>query len=202
MGQVSFKTALPFALPAVISVFSTRKYLVPAIPENILTVGNFIFTKEIAIMIFFALLMLTAAATMILNSKASLKNVTVGKGNTTFPILIVLGLFTGLITGLVGAGGGFIIIPILVLLAGLSMKKAVGTSLFIMAINSLLGFLGDMGHFDIDWQFLLSFTAIAIIGVFIGIWLNNFINGNKLKRGFGWFVLIMAIYILVNELLH
>jgi len=199
-GLVDFKTALTFAIPAVISVFSTRKYIIPAIPENIATFGNFTLTKNIGIMVFFALLMLTASITMIRDSKTSLKNTTGGNSSTNFPLLIILGLFTGLITGLVGAGGGFIIIPILVLLAGLSMKKAVGTSLFIIAINSLLGFLGDVGHLDIDWRFLLTFTAIAVIGIFIGIWLNKFIDGKKLKKGFGWFVLIMGVYILAKEL--
>jgi hypothetical protein len=199
-GLVSFKTAITFAIPAVVSVFSTRKYIVPAIPENIVTIGDFTLTKDIGIMVFFALVMLTASTTMIRNTKASLKNTTNENSSPNYSMLIILGLLTGLVTGLVGAGGGFIIVPILVLLAGLPMKKAVGTSLFIMAINSLLGFLGDVGHLDIDWKFLLSFTGIAIIGVFIGIWLNNFIDGKKLKKGFGWFVLIMGIYILVKEL--
>lgn len=200
-GLVGYKTALTFAIPAVISVFSTRKYIVPAIPDNILTLGNFTITKEIGIMIFFALIMLAASISMIRDSKALLKNQSGEKGSINYPLLLLLGLLTGLVTGLVGAGGGFIIIPILVLLAGLTMKKAVGTSLFIIAINSLLGFLGDVGHLEIKWGFLLIFTAIAVIGVFIGIWFNKFIDGNKLKKGFGWFVLLMGIYILVEELL-
>lgn len=199
-GLVSFKTAISFAIPAVISVFSTRKYIVPAISENIFTIGDFTLTKEVGIMVFFALLMLTASITMIRNTKTSFKSTTGENSGTNFPLLITLGLFTGLITGLVGAGGGFIIIPILVLLAGLPMKKAVGTSLFIIAINSLLGFLGDVGHLDIEWKFLVSFTAVAVIGIFIGIWLNNFIDGKKLKKGFGWFILIIGVYILVKEL--
>jgi hypothetical protein len=199
-GLVGYKTALTFAIPAVKSVFSTRKYIVPAIPENILTLGDFTLTKEIAIMVFFALIILAASISMIRDSKTLLKNQTNEKSSINYPLLILLGLLTGLVTGLVGAGGGFIIIPILVLLAGLSMKKAVGTSLFIIAINALLGFLGDVGHLDIDWRFLLTFIAIAVIGVFIGIWLNKFIDGKKLKKGFGWFVLLMGIYKLVKEL--
>ena len=200
-GLVSYKTAFTFAIPAVISVFSTRKYIVPAIPENIVTVGDFTLTKGVGIMIFFAVLMLAASIKMIRDTKALINNNN-GKSGTHYPSLILLGLLTGLVTGLVGAGGGFIIIPILVLLAGLPMKKAVGTSLFIIAINSMLGFLGDVGHLDIDWKFLLTFTIIAIVGIFIGIWLNKFIDGKKLKKGFGWFVLTMAIYILINELLQ
>lgn len=201
-GLIGYKTALTFAIPAVISVFSTRKYMVPAIPDTILTLGDFTLTKDMGIMVFFALIMLTASISMIRDSKTLHKNQTRTNENSSinYPLLILLGFLTGSVTGLVGAGGGFIIIPILVILARLSMKKAVGTSLFIIAINSLLGFLGDVGHLDIDWRFLLTFTAIAVIGIFIGIWLNKFIDGKKLKKGFGWFVLLMGIYILVKEL--
>ena len=124
--------------------------------------------------------------------KAVIKEVTSSDGNIV--------LFIDEIHTLVGAGGGFIIIPILVLLAGLPMKKAVGTSLFIIALNSLLGFLGDLGHQPIDWPFLLFFTLLAVLGIFLGVYLNKFIDGKKLKKGFGWFVLVMGIYILWKEL--
>ena len=192
-GLVNFRTALIFAVPAVISVFSTRKFIVPGIPDTILTLGDFTLTKNIGVMVFFALIMLVASISMIRNTKSFHKKKGDEKSDINYPLLLILGLLTGLITGLVGAGGGFIIIPILVLIADLPMKKAVGTSLFIIAINSLLGFLGDVGQLDIDWKFLLTFTAIAIIGIFIGTWLNRFINGKKLKKGFGWFVLLMGI---------
>ena len=105
----------------------------------------------------------------------------------------------GLLTGIVGAGGGFLIIPALVLLAKLPMKKAVATSLLIIAIKSLIGFIGDVENLEIDWHFLGIFSALSIVGIFVGIWLNKFIDGKKLKKGFGWFVLIMAIYILLKE---
>ncbi|MAG88927.1 sulfite exporter TauE/SafE family protein [Zunongwangia profunda] len=200
-GLVGYKTALTFAIPAVISVFSTRKFIIPAIPDDIVVAGDFTLTKEMGIMVFFALLMLAASISMIRDSKVLLKNRANEKRKIKYPLLLLLGLLTGGITGLVGAGGGFIIIPILVLLAGLSMKRAAGTSLFIIAINSLLGFLGDVGHLDIDWGFLLTFTAMAILGIFIGIWLNRFIDGNKLKKGFGWFALLMGFYIITKELI-
>ena len=107
----------------------------------------------------------------------------------------------GVLTGIVGAGGGFLIIPALVLLAKLPMKKAVATSLLIIAVKSLIGFIGDVENLEIDWQFLLIFSALSIVGIFIGVWLNNFIDGKKLKKGFGYFVLVMSIYILLKELL-
>lgn len=194
-GLVNFKTAITFAIPALLSVFSTRKYLVPAIPDTIFNIGNFILTKDIAIMIFFAIIMVLASVSMIKDRQPVIQK----SSENNFLLLIILGFLTGIITGLVGAGGGFIIIPILVLLAGLPMKNAVATSLFIVAVNSLLGFLGDVGHTEIDWKFLLPFSAIAVVGIFIGIWLNKFIDGKKLKKGFGWFVLAMGIYIFVKE---
>jgi len=179
-GRIDYKMALTFAVPAVISVFSTRKFIVPAIPEIILIFGDFTLTKEIGIMVFFAPLMLAASISMIRDSKSLFRKQTREKSSVNYPLLLLLGMLTGSVTGLVGAGGGFIIIPILVLLAELSMKKAVGTSLFIIAMNSLLGFLGDVGHLDIDSKFLLTFTAIAIIVIFIGIWLNRFFDGKRL----------------------
>jgi uncharacterized membrane protein YfcA len=102
---------------------------------------------------------------------------------------------------LVGAGGGFLIIPALVLLAKMPMKLAVGTSLFIIAAKSLIGFTGDLqGAEVIDWTLLASFTGFAVLGIFVGIVLSKKIPGEKLKKAFGWFVLIMGIYIIIKEL--
>ena len=198
-GLVGFKTALVFAIPAVIAVFSTRKFIVPALPEELFSIFGFTITRDIGIMLFFAILMLFASISMIYDKKDKLEKQEKPK-SPNYALLAPLGILTGLITGIVGAGGGFIIIPILVLLAGLDMKKAVGTSLLIIAINSLIGFLGDLGHQKIDWIFLLVFTGIAILGIFIGIYLNKFFDGRKLKKGFGWFVLLMGIYIIWSEL--
>jgi uncharacterized membrane protein YfcA len=116
-----------------------------------------------------------------------------------YPMITIEGLVVGFITGLIGAGGGFLIIPALVLLAKLPMKKAVATSLLIIAIKSLIGFIGDVENLEIDWNFLLTFTSISVVGMFIGIYLNKFIDGKKLKKGFGWFVFIMGIYIIIKE---
>ena len=196
--RIRFKTAISFAVPAVIAVFTTRKFILPAIPDVILHMDGFLLTKEIGIMIFFAVLMLLASLSMILDRETLFENKE--ETEARYGSLVPLGFFTGIVTGLVGAGGGFIIIPILVLLAGLPMKKAVGTSLFIIALNSLIGFLGDLGHQKIDWPFLLLFTALAVLGIFLGVYLNRFVEGRKLKKGFGWFVLIMGIYILWKEL--
>lgn len=196
-GLVDFKTAIVFAIPAFIAVYSTRKFIVPAIPENIVTINEFTLTKNIAIMLFFAIIMLVAAVAMIKNNGNKTEEETKVKYN--YPLIIIEGFVVGVLTGIVGAGGGFLIIPALVLLAKLPMKKAVATSLLIIAIKSLIGFIGDVETIAIDWTFLLSFTVISVIGIFLGIYLSNFIEGKKLKKYFGWFVLIMGVYIIIKE---
>jgi len=196
-GLVDFKTAIVFAIPAFIAVYATRKYLVPAIPEELFSIGTFVLTKNIAIMLFFALIMIVASISMIKNKRIDSEEQTV---SYNIPLIIIEGFVVGVLTGIVGAGGGFLIIPALVLLAKLPMKKAVATSLLIIAIKSLIGFLGDVQNLEIEWMFLIKFTAISVIGIFLGIYLSNFINGKNLKKGFGWFVLIMAIYIVWKEL--
>ena len=197
-GLVDFRTAIVFAIPAFIAVYTTRKYLVPAIPEELFRVGDFLVTKNIGIMIFFAIVMLVASVSMIKNKKSKAVSDSVVVFN--YPLIVTEGIIVGVITGIVGAGGGFLIIPALVLLAKLPMKKAVATSLLIIAIKSLIGFIGDVENLDIDWTFLLTFTSISVVGIFLGIYLSNFIEGKKLKKGFGWFVLIMGIYIIYKEL--
>lgn len=195
-GLVDWKTGLIFAVPSLIAVFLTRYLLVPAIPDDLFSVGNFLFTKEIAIMVFFAIVMLLAAYSMIKGRKEQQENLK----PLNIPMVLAEGLIVGLVTGLVGAGGGFLIVPALVLLVGLRMKVAVGTSLIIIAIKSLIGFLGDLGSGqDIDWSFLLIFTAFSALGMFVGIYATKFVKPAALKKGFGWFVLAMGIFILLKE---
>ena len=199
-GLVNYKTALVFAIPSFISVFLTRKFLVPALPDPLFTLGEAIITKNIGIMVFFALIMLAASYSMIFAKKC----VDCDEDEPivfNFPMIALEGSVVGVITGIVGAGGGFLIIPALVLLAKLPMKMAVGTSLLIIAAKSLIGFLGDLSTQTIDWQLLLIFTALSIVGIFIGSALSKKINEKVLKTGFGWFVLIMGIYIITKELL-
>ncbi|MDX1444957.1 sulfite exporter TauE/SafE family protein [Lishizhenia sp.] len=195
-GMVDFRTGIVFAIPALLAVFLTRKFLIPAIPEHLFTVGGFEITKNIAIMVFFAIIMLAAAIAMIKGRKESAEETEV---KYNYPMILLEGSVVGVVTGIVGAGGGFLIIPALVLLAKLPMKKAVATSLMIIAVKSLIGFLGDLGNQEIDWTFLGSFSALAVVGIFLGIYLNKFIDGAKLKKAFGWFVLVMGIYIILKE---
>lgn len=200
--RVSFKTAVVFAIPSFIAVFLTRKFLMPALPLELFTVGDFLVTKDMAIMVFFALIMIAAAISMI-RDKRDQDNCEDCTPTFNIPMILVEGAVVGVLTGIVGAGGGFLIIPALVLFARIPMKIAVGTSLVIIAVKSLVGFLGDVSSdVNIDWPFLLLVTAIAVAGIFLGTYLTKFINGKKLKAGFGWFVLAMAAYILVKELLR
>ncbi|TPD67284.1 sulfite exporter TauE/SafE family protein [Flavobacterium microcysteis] len=195
-GFVEVKTGLKFALPSLTAIYLTRKFIVPNIPEVLFSIGEISITKNLFIMILFAIIMLMAALSMIRNNKSEKSTVPPN------PIITVVQIFmVGVLIGLVGAGGGFLIIPALVYLAKLPMKKAVGTSIFIIAINSLIGFTGDIGNIDIDWSFLFIFSFISILGIFAGIYLNKFINEKNLKKGFGWFVLTMSILILAKELL-
>jgi uncharacterized membrane protein YfcA len=196
--MIEYKTGILFSIPALIVVYLTRKLIVPSIPEIIFANTLFEVNKELAIMMLFASIMLLAAYFMIRNQKP--KKPTDNSGKINYFFLALQGVFIGLLSGLVGAGGGFLIIPGLVLLAKLEMKRAVATSLMIIAINSLIGFLGDVGTLDIDWVTLLNFTAIAVAGIYLGIYLNKFIDGKKLKKGFGWFVLLMGLFIIWKEL--
>jgi uncharacterized membrane protein YfcA len=199
LKKVDFKTVIIFGIPSIASVYLTRAFLVPLLPEVIFTIGKVEFTKPMALMLLFAIVMIMASVSMIKPSKVVEDENSPMKYN--LPLILLEGLLVGVLTGLVGAGGGFLIIPALVLLAKMPMKLAVGTSLFIIAAKSLIGFLGDLeGNQVIDWNLLLLFTFASIIGIFIGIYLSKKIHGAKLKTGFGWFVLLMGIYIILKEL--
>lgn len=193
---VEVKTGLRFAIPSFIAIYLTRKFIVPAIPETLLSIGEITVTKDFFIMTLFAIVMMLASLSMLTDKKVSQSKAIPNPVFTTVQIFIV-----GMIIGLVGAGGGFLIIPALFYIEKLQMKKAVGTSIFIIALNSLIGFTGDIGNIPIDWSFLLIFSFISILGIFAGIYLNKFINEKNLKKGFGWFVLAMSVLILTKELL-
>lgn len=199
-GLVSIKTALLFGLSSITTVFLTRKFIIPAIPDHIARIGTFQLTQNVLTMVLFAILMVMAASAMIRSGEQSKAESADGRRKLSLARLLAYGVAIGFATGILGAGGGFLLIPTLVLLVGLSMKEAVGTSLLIIALNSLIGFTGDFGHFAVNWVFLSRITAIAIAGIFIGGYLSRTIEGAKLKKGFGWFVLIMGVYILIREL--
>ncbi len=199
---VNLKTAVIFGIPSILAVYATRAYLVPLIPDPVFAVGTFVVSKAMLLMGLFAILMVFASISMIRDKKVTGKEVnsdaTPQKFN--YPMILMEGGIVGVLTGLVGAGGGFLIIPALVLFSKLPMKQAVGTSLLIIAAKSLFGFLGDISQYHFDWLLLGTVTALAIAGIFIGNRFSRNIDGNKLKKAFGWFVLVMGIYILIKEL--
>ena len=196
---VNLKTAVMFGLPSIISVLLTRNYVVPAIPKEIITIGDFVLTKSILMMLLFAVVMIGASYSMIKKRENSPQNKADQKFNYLF--ILIQGVFVGVFSGLVGAGGGFLIIPALVILFKLPMKEAVGTSLVIIAANSLFGFFASNHEALIDWKLLFSVSAFAVLGIFIGALLAKKIDGAKLKPAFGWFVLVMGIYIIIKETL-
>jgi uncharacterized membrane protein YfcA len=192
---VDIKNGFIFAIPSFIAVYLTRKYIVPRIPDIIIE-APILITKNTFLMLFFAVIMIFGALSV-------LKKKSQDTNNEEKRNLILIGIQTftiGIIIGLVGAGGGFLIIPALILFAKLPMRKAVGTSLFIIAMNSLIGFTGDIQNLVIDWLFLLTFSAISVVGIFIGMYLTKYTNENQLKKIFAYFVLLMATIILLKEM--
>ncbi len=198
-GLVNIKTAIVFGVPSIIAVFITRVFLVPAIPKEIFSIGNFVITKNVLIMLLFAILMLFASYSMLKKESKNICN-SIEKQKFNYPIILIEGVIVGTLTGLVGAGGGFLIIPALVILSKLPIKEAVGTSLVIITFKSLIGFFGETSQTNIDWFFLFTITSLAIIGIVIGTILSKKIDGTKLKPSFGWFTLAMGIYIITNEI--
>ncbi len=195
--KINFKVGILFTIPALLTLYITRSYIVPAIPETLVSINSFELSKPMAIMILFAVVMLVASYSMIKGRKEDDSQEITPK----VLILIIVGIGVGLLSGLVGAGGGFIIIPALVFFAHLPMKNAVATSIFIIAINSLLGFTGDIGKYPMDWGFLILFSSLSIVGVFLGIFLTRFVSGTQLKKGFGYFVLAMGTFIILREVI-
>ncbi|MCA0447580.1 MAG: sulfite exporter TauE/SafE family protein [Bacteroidetes bacterium] len=199
-GEIKFRTTLLFVLPSLLSVYLTRSFLIPALPEVILSSDLFTLTKGGLILIFFSVLMIFSSLSMIRSGKNE-KESPVKEAQFHGALILLIGFGTGIVTGFAGAGGGFIIIPVLVLLAGLPIRSAIGTSLVIITMNSLMGFSGDLLHSTPDWTFLIPFSLIPVAAIFPGTLLSRKIDPAKLKLYFGWFVLIIGIVMLVKELM-
>lgn len=195
---VDVPTVLLFGLPSVATVLLTRKFLLPEIPENLLVTAGFVWTKDLLLLLLFSVLMVLASASMIRKSAARAHT---SGDKVSYLRVLVQGAAVGMVTGLIGAGGGFLIIPALVQLLRLPIKTAVGTSLVIISLNALIGFFFSMDDQPIAWRLLLILSGIATVGILIGSKLSTKIDGRKLKPGFGWFVLVMGLYILLKETL-
>lgn len=197
-GLVNLRMAFIFALPSLLTVWLIRKFLIHNLPDVLWQNSLFTLGKDWFLMLFFAVVMAVAAYKMINDDAVEVSSPTT---ETKHLKVFLSGIGVGILSGLVGAGGGFLIVPALVFLMRLPMYKAVATSLVVIALNSLIGFTGDMLSFTgINWTFLLPFAGIATVGVFLGIYLNRFINQHKLKIGFGYFVLLMAAVVFFGEI--
>ncbi len=194
--MVDWRAVFIFGIPAVVGVSIVRLFVVPNLPENLFKIGDFMVTRRMGMFGLFSVLMLFAAISILSNRQGPLR-----KQKSKFhPLLLSEGFFIGSLTGLVGAGGGFLIVPALMVIAQLEIKRAAATSLFIIATNSLIGFfIGDVMHLEIDWLFLLEFVSISMIGILIGTYLAKKVSTPKMKRMFAFFIIAMAIFIFIEE---
>lgn len=192
---VRFKEGLLFAVPAFAIVYSVRAIVLPLIPDTI-HIGTFSFLKSSVLMLFFAAIMMSAGISMILPRKESAHTTPVH-----YYKIIFSGILVGFITSFVGAGGGFLIVPSLVLLLRIPIREAVATSLFIIALNSSVGFIGDISTGTyIDWNFLVLFAIISIAGMAIGTRVSAKINPHQIKKIFAYFIITMSIFITTKEI--
>lgn len=195
---VDVKTTILFGLPSVTGVLIARKFIYPAIPDQISSIGDYVVSKKILFMICISSLMFTAAVRML--KAPSLNTATVhGDTNVKTEFLVVQGFVVGIITGLFGIGGGFLIVPALYFWSRLPMKAAVGTALLIIAMNSLFSFSTSYSETSINWILLLRFSLGAVIGILIGSRISEKIPGKYLKIIFGWFVMAVSFYILFKQ---
>ncbi len=194
--NVDLKSALIFGLPSFTAVFLTTRFFLPLVPVELFTLGEFTLMRGKAMMIVFSMLLVIAGFLMFRKKPVQ------SEDEESAPLYQIglQGVLIGFLAGLVGVGGGFLIIPALVLMAKIPMKKAVGTTLVIIAFNSILGFLGHLNNYRMDWSFLIPFAALSITGILIGIYLTKFLSSKVLRKGFAYFVFIMAGFILIKEL--
>ncbi|MDB0034574.1 sulfite exporter TauE/SafE family protein [Alphaproteobacteria bacterium] len=198
-GTIDIKTAIIFGIPSILGVLLARYYLLPSIP-NEFKLGVFI-TKDFVIMFVFSVLMILAALMMMKKNQKRSHTQDIPKNK--FFLVVLEGLVVGGVTGFVGAGGGFLIIPALVLLAGLEMKIAVGTSLIIIALKSIIGFGGDLiGGFQTDWILVFYIMSATLVGVLVGNFLSQKFTGEQLKKYFGIMVLVIGFYIVTEQIIN
>lgn len=196
-GQVDLRIVALFGISSVVTVFLSRLFLVPAVPDILLQIGNISLNKSTGLMMLFSILLFCSGVFVL---KGPMQINLDNPAKPSAAILLVYGIGIGLITGFLGAGGGFLIVPVLMLLFRCPIHIAAGTSLAIITINMLLGFLGDIGRVELDWNRLLILLVITLVGLILGQYLSQKINGKKLSRGFGWFLLTMSIFIMIMEI--
>ena len=201
-GLFSFKALVFFGLPSMASVYLSSAFLLPSVPKIIGTVAGMEVSKDLLIMVLFSVLMILSAIVMIRSSRAIRKDEYAETRRFRYGLILLIGSAVGMVTAFLGAGGGFLIIPALVILGNLPMKKAVGTSLMLITINSLLGFVSKSNSIEIvvDWHFLLLFSSLTIAGILTGVWASRYVSGERLKFYFGYFVLVLGFIVLGQEI--
>lgn len=197
-NYLNLKAAYSFGIPSLIAVYITSKTITPWIKKSSWMIGQYELSGKHLLMFLFAILMIVVALFMIFKKQNDVVVEKNRKKKFYFGIILKAAL-VGFISGLIGAGGGFIIVPSLIAFYKLKIKEAIGTSLVIIAANSFVGFLGSMNLYPNDWLFLLSFSFISILGIISGLWLSRRIQATKLKIAFGYFVLLMGIYVFIKE---
>lgn len=197
---VDYKTGVLFAVPSFAGVFAARKFILPRIPDVLFSSNDSALTKSLLVMVCFAILMIMASRAMILSGGSTILSTEID-APVGFPAVIFKGFLVGITTGFVGAGGGFLIIPALVLLLKIPMKIAVGTSLAIIAVNSLFGFVISQSAHIIEWKLLQTISGIGVLGILIGQKFGSQVNENLLKQSFGYFVLFVGSFVLIDQVL-
>ncbi len=200
-GLIAFKTGLLFVIPSFAGVYFSRHFLLPLLPDNIQITESIAITKSIIILVTFAALMIYASRSMIRSGKNKSPSPDTIHPNDGLAVGLK-GFVVGCTTGFVGAGGGFLIIPALVVFLHVPMRIAVGTSLAIIAANSLFGFAISLSAHPIEWPTLISIAVLGILGMFAGQYFSGKIDERKLKQGFGYFVMIIGTAILLEQLSH
>lgn len=196
-GNIDFRKVLDFGFPSVVSVFLTRQFFLPLVPD-VFIIGNWTVHQNTVLMLLFAILMVVSAFSMIKRKPEPAAGEEKEYARLT---TITQGLGIGFITGVVGAGGGFLIIPALVNFYKMPMKKAVSTSLAIICINSVFGLIGDIEKFALfEWERIGSYTILLIVGMFGGFYLTKFFNGAQLKKALGYLIFVIGIFILFKEI--
>ena len=197
LSNIEWKVTLIFGIPSIIAVWLTRFFIIPNLPEIIFDNESFIITRRMLIFGIFTFLLLISSFSMIFETSKNVKPINI---KNFYVLIIIEGFIVGGLTGFVGAGGGFLIIPALIILIGLDIKKAIATSLIIIALKSTFGFfLGDVMVMNIDWDFLIYFTLLTSLGVIIGTYFGKSIDKLKLEKWFGIFIMVIAISILFKE---
>ena len=193
---VNLRVGLIFAFPSLISIYLTRRFIISSLPEKINITESFFYYKEELIMLFFATIMLFSSFYMLKKRKVRSINKEI-----KYLYITLEGLIIGLISGLIGVGGGFLIIPALVFIGGLSMKIAIGTSLIIITLKSFIGIIGDLyTPIKMNYFFLLKFSFFSLVGMSLGLCISKFMSEEKLKKIFGFFVLFISVFIFIKEL--